>query len=79
MHALLCYTTPAGRLRSPRSVKVLLWHSRLRRRRPARHFAALADIQAEIVLRELWIQVHQAAGSEERAEELGRECVVLRR
>jgi len=46
---------------------------------PSSHFKALVEVQAELKLRRVWIEVHRAAASFERIDELESECAFLER
>ncbi len=67
---------PAGRLDSPESIAVILWD--LRRARRSRPFDCLGRAHIQIQLRLLWCEIHEAAGCDERVDELHEEIDRIR-
>lgn len=67
----------SAHLKSPQPVRALIGQSRARHIQPSDHLVVLAEIESEIRLREVWMEVHSAAGSIERFNDLAMECCVL--
>ena len=67
-----------NRLPSPRPIFRLIRGSRRLRRGRWTYLDAIAELSFEIELREIWIAIHEAAGSSERAERFSIERNLLR-